>query len=83
MATAELAIVADGLRRTYGGFEAVRGVALHLRRGELLALLGTNGAARPRGSRCSRGCSRRPPGGCACSGWIRFATARQSALGRG
>ena len=42
----ELAIVADGLRRTYGRFEAVRGISLEIRRGELFALLGTNGAGK-------------------------------------
>ena len=35
-----------GVRRRYGPFEAVRGVDLDLRRGELLALLGTNGAGK-------------------------------------
>ena len=43
-------ITATGLRRTYGSgssaFEAVRGVNLHVRRGELFALLGTNGAGK-------------------------------------
>ena len=44
----DLAIEATGLRRTYGtaktAFEAVRGIDLSVRRGELFALLGTNGA---------------------------------------
>ncbi|OON75609.1 ABC transporter ATP-binding protein [Streptomyces tsukubensis] len=36
-----------GLRRVYGGgFEAVRGVSFHVNRGELFALLGTNGAGK-------------------------------------
>ncbi|MFC4555321.1 ABC transporter ATP-binding protein [Georgenia faecalis] len=43
-------ITAKGLHRTYGSgkdaFEAVRGVDLHVRRGELFALLGTNGAGK-------------------------------------
>ena len=42
----EPALVADGLRRSYGRFEAVRGVSLQVRRGELFALLGTNGAGK-------------------------------------
>ncbi|WP_106401219.1 ABC transporter ATP-binding protein [Actinocorallia populi] len=45
------AITADGVRRTYssgegGGFEAVRGVGLRVGRGEMFALLGTNGAGK-------------------------------------
>jgi ABC-2 type transport system ATP-binding protein len=43
-------ISVQGLRRSYGqgrtSFEAVRGVDLHVRRGELFALLGTNGAGK-------------------------------------
>ena len=35
-----------GLRRRYQGFEAVRGVDLTVARGELFALLGTNGAGK-------------------------------------
>ncbi|MCY0944711.1 ABC transporter ATP-binding protein [Streptomyces antarcticus] len=37
----------EGLRRGYsGGFEAVRGVSFAVRRGEIFALLGTNGAGK-------------------------------------
>ncbi|MFJ7151265.1 ABC transporter ATP-binding protein [Streptomyces sp. NPDC100445] len=43
----EHVIEATGLRRVYGdGFEAVRGVTLSVRRGEIFALLGTNGAGK-------------------------------------
>ncbi|MFD8009927.1 ABC transporter ATP-binding protein [Streptomyces sp. NPDC058955] len=41
------AIEANDLRRTYaGGFEAVRGLSLSVPRGEIFALLGTNGAGK-------------------------------------
>ncbi|WP_037880253.1 ABC transporter ATP-binding protein [Streptomyces sp. NRRL F-5727] len=41
------AIEATDLRRTYaGGFEAVRGLSLSVPRGEIFALLGTNGAGK-------------------------------------
>ncbi|MGW6568497.1 ATP-binding cassette domain-containing protein [Streptomyces sp. NPDC054975] len=40
-------IVAEGLRRRYsGGFEAVNGVSFTVPRGEIFALLGTNGAGK-------------------------------------
>ncbi|MFF9898545.1 ABC transporter ATP-binding protein [Streptomyces longispororuber] len=43
----EQVIDVDGLRRTYaGGFEAVRGISFTVARGELFALLGTNGAGK-------------------------------------
>ncbi|QNP64081.1 ABC transporter ATP-binding protein [Streptomyces genisteinicus] len=43
----EYVIRADGLRRTYsGGYEAVRGIRLGVARGEVFALLGTNGAGK-------------------------------------
>ncbi|MET9217443.1 ABC transporter ATP-binding protein [Streptomyces sp. NPDC003300] len=39
-------IETTGLRRSYSGFEAVRGVDISVGRGELFALLGTNGAGK-------------------------------------
>ncbi|ADG80110.1 ABC transporter related protein OS=Tsukamurella paurometabola (strain ATCC 8368 / DSM / CCUG 35730 / CIP 100753 / JCM 10117 / KCTC 9821 / NBRC 16120 / NCIMB 702349 / NCTC 13040) OX=521096 GN=Tpau_3531 PE=4 SV=1 [Tsukamurella paurometabola] len=48
--TTDTVIAATGLRRTYGSgndaFEAVRGVDLDVRHGEVFALLGTNGAGK-------------------------------------
>jgi ABC-2 type transport system ATP-binding protein len=40
------AIEVDGLRKSYGSFEAVRGVSLHVKRGEIFAFLGPNGAGK-------------------------------------
>ena len=43
----EHVIEVTGLRRVYGGgFEAVRGIDFSVRRGEIFALLGTNGAGK-------------------------------------
>ncbi|MFJ6528458.1 ABC transporter ATP-binding protein [Streptomyces longwoodensis] len=43
----EHVIEVTGLRRVYGGgFEAVRGIDFHVDRGEVFALLGTNGAGK-------------------------------------
>ncbi|MFE9172019.1 ABC transporter ATP-binding protein [Streptomyces kebangsaanensis] len=45
--TSEHVIEVTDLRRVYrGGFEAVRGVTFHVDRGEIFALLGTNGAGK-------------------------------------
>ena len=44
--TTSLAIQAQGLRKSYGSNEAVRGVDLEVRTGEILALLGPNGAGK-------------------------------------
>ncbi|MHA6757736.1 ABC transporter ATP-binding protein [Streptacidiphilus sp. PAMC 29251] len=47
MEIAESVVEADGVCRRYGGgFEAVRGVSFKVARGELFALLGTNGAGK-------------------------------------
>ena len=40
------ALSVHGLRRSYGSFEAVRGIDLEVRRGEIFALLGPNGAGK-------------------------------------
>ncbi|MGI8407468.1 MAG: ABC transporter ATP-binding protein, partial [Actinomycetota bacterium] len=42
----EPAIVVHDLRKSYGTFEAVRGVDLEIPEGEVFALLGPNGAGK-------------------------------------
>jgi ABC-2 type transport system ATP-binding protein len=43
---AERVIEMDGLRKSYGDFEAVGGIDVHVDRGEVFALLGPNGAGK-------------------------------------
>src|SRR5438309_824165 len=43
---ADLTIDVRGLRKTYGDFEAVRGIDFEVRRGEVFGLLGPNGAGK-------------------------------------
>ena len=45
-ADTDAAIAVDGLRKSYGSFEAVRGLALEVQRGEIFAFLGPNGAGK-------------------------------------
>src|SRR4051812_19056705 len=40
------AIEVEGLRKSYGGVEAVRGVTFHVAPGEVVAVLGPNGAGK-------------------------------------
>jgi ABC-2 type transport system ATP-binding protein len=42
----EPAVIARGLRKSYGSTEAVRGIDLEVRRGEVFAFLGPNGAGK-------------------------------------
>ena len=42
----ELAISVRGLRKSYGDFEAVRGLDFEVRNGEVFGLLGPNGAGK-------------------------------------
>jgi len=46
------AIVVQGLRKTYGALEAVRGIDFEVGGGEVFGLLGPNGAARRPASGC-------------------------------
>jgi ABC-2 type transport system ATP-binding protein len=45
-ATDEVVIEATGLRMSYDGVEAVRGIDLRVRRGEIFTFLGPNGAGK-------------------------------------
>jgi ABC-2 type transport system ATP-binding protein len=40
------AIVVDDLRKSYGQYEALRGITFHIRQGEVFGLLGPNGAGK-------------------------------------
>ncbi len=42
----EFIIEVQGLEKTFGGFKAVDGINLHIRKGELFSLLGPNGAGK-------------------------------------
>jgi ABC-2 type transport system ATP-binding protein len=47
-----LTVLARGLRKSYGAFEALRGVDLEVRRGEIFGFLGPNGAGKTTTIRC-------------------------------
>jgi ABC-2 type transport system ATP-binding protein len=61
-ASAAAAVEVIDLRRRYGGFEAVRGISFSVRPGELLALLGVNGAGKTSALEVVEGLAR-PDGG--------------------
>ncbi|HVU66680.1 MAG TPA: ABC transporter ATP-binding protein [Ktedonobacteraceae bacterium] len=52
MTTQEPAIVIDGLTKTYGKVQAVRGISLSVERGEIFGFLGPNGAGKTTTIRC-------------------------------
>jgi ABC-2 type transport system ATP-binding protein len=56
------AIVARGLRCTYGSFEALKGIDLEVARGEIFALLGPNGAGKTSAIEIFEGFRRRSGG---------------------
>ena len=62
--TADVLLELSGVRLAYGGIQAVKGIDLVVRQGELVCLIGANGAGRPRArcraasSRCSRWAAR-------------------------
>ncbi|MDQ5905929.1 MAG: branched-chain amino acid transport system ATP-binding protein, partial [Pseudomonadota bacterium] len=39
-------LIVEGLRVTYGGIQAVRGITFHINPGEMVALIGANGAGK-------------------------------------
>ena len=52
MGETELVLAARGLRKSYGRVEALRGVDLEVRRGEIFGFLGPNGAGKTTTIRC-------------------------------
>jgi ABC-2 type transport system ATP-binding protein len=58
----ERAIDVSGLKKTYGSFEAVRGIDLFVDRGEVFALLGPNGAGKTTTAEILEGHRRRTAG---------------------
>jgi ABC-2 type transport system ATP-binding protein len=58
----ESVIEIRGLRKSYGGLEAVKGIDLHVDRGEVFALLGPNGAGKTTTTEVLEGFRRRDGG---------------------
>ncbi|QOV13109.1 ABC transporter ATP-binding protein [Viridibacillus arvi] len=46
MSKEQIVIKVDNLRKSYGAFEAVKGISFSVKKGELFAFLGTNGAGK-------------------------------------
>jgi ABC-type branched-subunit amino acid transport system ATPase component len=47
----------NGLRVSYGGIQAVRGITFHVNEGEMVALIGANGAGKSSTLRALSDCS--------------------------
>ena len=70
------AIDVQGLRKSYGAFEAVRGISFEVARGEVFASSARTAPARRRRSRCSRATATPTPAPSACSASTRPPAAR-------
>lgn len=65
----EVAVRAEGLRKTFGSLEAVRGVDLEIRRGEVFGLLGPNGSGKTTTIRMICGLLEPTAGSAVVAGW--------------
>jgi len=65
---ADAAIAVEGLRKSYGAYEAVRGLSLQVGRGEIFAFLGPNGAGKTTTVEILEGFRRRDAGDVAVLG---------------
>ena len=74
-------ISARGLRKSFGDFEAVKGIDVDVRRGEAFGFLGPNGAGKSTTMRMIAAVSRSAGESCGSSAWTRPSTARRSAAG--
>ena len=79
----EIAIEVEGLRKSYGGHEAVRGVSLRVRSGEIFAFLGPNGAGKTTTVEILEGFRRATGETCACSASTPRAAGATGARGSG
>jgi ABC-type hemin transport system ATPase subunit len=67
-------IEVSALRMSYAGFEAIRGIDLHVARGEIFAFLDPNGSSRPKAP--ERACGSMAP-------WVAVTTRWPSSLSTG
>ena len=61
---AQAGLFFDGIVKSFGGTQALRGVSLQVERGEILALLGENGAGKSTLIKVLGGIHRPDAGGC-------------------